>query len=149
MDISMIPQQVTGLKDQIKTLEVEKTTLTQRAEAAESKIPAFEEQIAALQTSLNAATEKAAALEASLQASTAQVTALTAEAKDAETRAREIAGAKGVKASAKTNEGTSSQTDGAALYAQYEKLHGRERGAFFAKHEEALMAYAAELERAR
>lgn len=130
-------QLASDLKDsneKITKLDGEKAKLAQDLKTANEKITALTGEKEQLGKDLTAANEK--------------ITRLEGEAKDTDTKAGERAAANGlppVQTEAGKNEAKGK--DGAALYAEYQTLKGREKTAFFREHEKALMAYAKQLEK--
>lgn len=115
----------------------------------EADLKASGEQVTKLETDLKASGEKVVKLEADLKASGEKVKSLEDSAKTADELAAEKAAANGlppVKTDATKTAGNA--TDGAGLYAQYEKLKGRERTAFYREHAKVLDAYAEQLAKA-
>lgn len=120
-------------KEKTGQLEKDKTKLEQDLQAEKGKVSKLEQEKKDLQTKLTASEEK--------------VTTLQGDAKTSDERAAEKAAANGHKP-VQTSEAAKKQTegaDGAALYAQYSKLKGSAKTAFFREHEKALMTYAASL----
>jgi chromosome segregation ATPase len=122
----------TDLEDErkkVKTLEGEKTKLSEDLTAEKGKVTKLEGEKTDLQTKLTSAE--------------GEVTKLKGEAKTADERASEKAAANGhapVHTEAGKKEGQ--VADGAALFAEYSKLKGSARTAFFRKHGESMEAYA-------
>lgn len=104
------------------------------------------EKVTKLEGDVKAAGEKITKLEGDLKASGEKVTKLEGDVKAAEaktTKVKERAASHGIIGLENDSSKIETQgTEGAALYDEYNKLSGREKSAFFAKNEKALMAYA-------
>lgn len=143
---------VPELAQKVKDLEAEKQALeTKVTEANTAKDAAVAAQQQAEKELAEASTARDAAVAAQQKAEKERDEANTAKAAAAaaEQKASERAAANGhppVHTEAAKTEANAK--DGAALYAEYKTLKGREKAAFYKQHEKALDAYAKEQARA-
>jgi len=151
-----LKDQVKEAREKITELEGEKTQLSTDLEAEKEKVTKLDGEKAKLAQDLKTANEQVTALkgektelQGKLTKAEEKITQLEGDAKTADERATEKAAANGHVATPTDPERIGTQgKDGAALYAEYDKLKGRERTAFFKTNEKALMAYAKEMEKA-
>jgi len=151
-----LKERLTAALAKVTDLEGDKTKLSDELDEEKEKVTKLDGEKAKLAADLKTANERVTALtgektelQTKLTAAEGKVTKLEGEAKTADERASEKAAANGIVATPTDPDRVAAQgTDGAALYAEYSKLKGRERTAFFKANEKALMAYGKELEKA-
>jgi chromosome segregation ATPase len=132
----------------LTTLEGEKLSLSTEIGVEKAKVTKLEGEKLSLSTEIGVEKAKVTKLEGEKLTLSTEVATLKDGAKSADQLAAEKAAANGIVPVKKDHAKTAAQaTDGPALYAEYEKLKGRERTAFMKLHETALMAHAKDLEK--
>lgn len=149
-----LKQQLETAQATIKSLELDKTAIQGKLDISNGKVSALEgektgltNQVNQLNADLSSANSKVTILEGEKVQLNAEIAKLKGESKTAETRAEEKGAAHGIKPLAKPPQAGAGTSDDVALYEQYSKMKGRERGAFFRAHQKELMAYEARLRR--
>ncbi|HEY3898935.1 MAG TPA: hypothetical protein VGM54_10000 [Chthoniobacter sp.] len=144
------------LKDQLSAMESDRDTHKSRADKAEKDLKTEQDShgttkasLAAAETDRDTFKARAEKAEKDLQAEQTAHTALKAKDTTATGKAAEALAKNGIPPAAKDTPQklATENKDGSGIYAEYKKLRGKARAAFFAKHEKALMAYADEEEK--
>lgn len=137
-EITRLKSELKASNDKASGLENEKADLNGKLTKANEKVTSLETEKSDLSTKLTTANEKIATLEGT--------------AKTADELATEKAAAHGLAPAPKAPEaggGGGVQPKAEALYADYDKLKGRERTAFYREHAKVLDAYAEKLAKAQ
>jgi chromosome segregation ATPase len=126
---------LTEAEGKVKTLEGEKTELTNKVTEAEGKVKTLEGEKTELTNKVTEAEGKVKTLEGDVKTSQENFRKL-----------KERAAAHGITGiSIESPKAGEESVNGEQLYAEYNKLTGRAKTAFFAKNEKALLAYAESL----